>query len=191
MEFNKLRSNFVKNWAKEKGTCPAVKFIAEIVHPRVRHSFNDYVSRLPSKYRKVEQYYHGTVLHCKLKDFFELCNSRECGVCGITRYNFMKEQIDGCRWQRFGDGFYLAPNSSKSHDYTSAANGCRAMFVCDVAPGRKEELRHSKPGLRRPSEGFHSVYGRSKLLHLWGDLNYDEIVLYEPDAVCPRYIILY
>ena len=44
-------------------------------------------------------------------------------------------------FQRFGHGFYLAPNSSKCHDYTQGANGCRAMLLCDVCPGRQYQFR--------------------------------------------------
>ena len=43
-------------------------------------------------------------------------------------------------FQRFGHGFYLAPNSSKCHDYTQGACGYRAMLVCDVCPGNLRQI---------------------------------------------------
>ena len=45
-------------------------------------------------------------------------------------------------------------------------------------------------GLTGPPEGYHSVYGTRKS---GGDsvLNYDEIVLFDPDAISPLYVFMY
>ena len=37
-----------------------------------------------------------------------------------------------------------------------------------------------------PPSGYDSVYG-----HVGEDLNYPELVVYKPEAVMPRYIIIY
>lgn len=82
--------------------------------------------------------------------------------------------------------FILAPNSSKCHVYMRGVNGYRAMFLWDVCPGIKYPLNRTDQRLRGPPLGYDSVYGL-----VGGDLNYEEIVLYNPDAVTPRYIIVY
>jgi len=60
------------------------------------------------------------------------------------------------------------------------------MLLCDVCPGNKYQLKITDQSLQGPPSGFNSVYGQ-----VGTDLNYPEIVLYNPEAVMPRYIILY
>ena len=64
--------------------------------------------------------------------------------------------------------------------------GMRAQLLCLVACGAKYELKHNDTTLHQPPTEFHSVYGRSG-----GSLNYDEIVVYDVNAVMPQYIIVY
>ena len=92
------------------------------------------------------------------------------------------------KFQRFGPGVYLAPNSSKSHDYTLGAHGCRAMLLCYVCPGKKYVCTKTDQELNGPPLGYDSIFGKAQY---GGDLNYHEIVLPDPDAVLPRYIIVY
>ena len=47
-------------------------------------------------------------------------------------------------------------------------------------------LKINSQQLTGPPPGFDSVYGQ-----VGGKLNYPEIVVYNPDAVMPRYIIVY
>ena len=60
------------------------------------------------------------------------------------------------------------------------------MLLCDVCPGRKYQLTTNSQQLTGPPRGFDSVYGQ-----VGGKLNYPEIVVYNPDAVMPSYIIVY
>lgn len=94
------------------------------------------------------------------------------------------------RFQRFGKGIYLAPNSSKCHDYTQGnpSHGFRAQLLCLVAQGARHELVQDNTKLMGAPEGFDSVYGCGKK---GGSLNYDEIVVYEAKAVWPQYAVVY
>ena len=141
--------------------------------------------------QRFEEHYHGTTLKCNIMATNKLCNDGNCGICGISNTGLDREMIQtNITFQRFGHGFYLAPNSSKCHDYTQGASqgayGCRAMLLCDVCPGRKYLLKTNSEQLTGPPRGFDSVYGQAG-----GKLNYPEIVVYNPDAVMPRYIIVY
>lgn len=142
------------------------------------------------KNQNVEQHYHGTSLTCDITSTKQLCPYASCGVCGISNCGLNPKCIrQNIAFQRFGSGFYLAPNSSKCHDYTKfgiRTNGYRAMLLCDVLPGNKYPISKTDQSLRGPPPGYNSVYGL-----VGQDLNYPEIVLYEPDAVLARYIILY
>ncbi len=92
-------------------------------------------------------------------------------------------------FQRFGSGFYLAPNSSKCHDYTEKnTRNYRAMLLCNVLPGRKHSLKSNSRNRTGPPPGYDSVYGQ---VGTGAALNYPEIVVYNPHAVMPKYIIVY
>jgi len=137
---------------------------------------------------QVEKYFHGTTLACNITSTKTPCNKGHCGICGISCAGLDPNCIRSSRsdFQRFGSGFYLAPNSSKCHDYTQDAHGYRGMLLCDVYPGKKFPLQKNSPKLTQPPPGYDSVYGQ-----VGSDLNYPEIVLYDSDAVLPRYIIIY
>ena len=111
-------------------------------------------------------------------------------ACGIVENGFEMRKIKG-PWQRFGPGFYLASKSSKAGDYSRGQGNFRAIFLCDVAPGKKYELKTINPGLSAPPPDYHSVCGKSKFLGAIGDLNCDEIVLFSADAICPRYLFIF
>lgn len=59
------------------------------------------------------------------------------------------------------------------------------MLLCDVCPGRKYVLQSNSQQMQGPPPGFDSIYG------VGGQLNYPEIVIHNPAAVMPRYIIMY
>ena len=135
----------------------------------------------------VEQHYHGTKLTCNITVTQTLCGDTNCGICGIACNGLDPLLIQqNISFQRFGRGFYLAPNSSKCHDYTQGCNGYRAMLLCDVCPGKKHYLLSDSVQLTGPPSGCDSVYGQ-----VGGCLNYPEIVVYNQNAVMPRYIIVY
>ena len=135
----------------------------------------------------VEPHYHGTKLTCNIIVTHTPCGDQNCGICGIScnglDCRFIQKNIN---FQRFGRGFYLAPHSSKCHDYTQGSNGYRAMLLCDVCPGNKYYLQSDNEKLTGPPPGYNSVFGQ-----VGGSLNYPEIVVYNPDAVMPRYVIVY
>ena len=59
-------------------------------------------------------------------------------------------------------------------------------LLCDMLPGRKYVVQTNRQHLQGPPTGYDSVYG-----NVGKDLNYPELVVYNPDAVLPRYIIIY
>jgi hypothetical protein len=191
-KFKELCKLFAKKWAK--GSAPVIQSVLQVVNPSVEERFQAYVESLPRRYRKVEQYFHGTSLACNILEHLVICSEfsqsmDECGACDIIESGFETRKI-GNRWQRFGPGFYLSSKSSKAGDYCHGNSSTSAIFLCDVAPGRKYELRTNNPGLTAPPPEYHSVFGKSKFLGAVGDLNYDEIVLYTPEAIYPRYLFI-
>lgn len=190
-EYMNLCDKFKKDWAMKKGRCPFIVSIIKIVNSTVSRRFEDY----HFKHYGTEQHYHGTTLCCDLANSANLCNDPNCGACGITRRGFDPLRIGSRAWQRFGKGFYFAPNSSKAYDYAKGNRfgasiiatrntKCSAIILCDIAPGRKYTTMKNSPNLVGPPKGYNSVHGKHGR-----DLNYDEIVVYDSHAICPQYII--
>ena len=186
-EFQEVSLKFRQAWVK--GHCPKVGLVFIITNTRLKKRYDAYRRTLSKQSR--EEHYHGTKLKCNIKRDQHTCSDSDCGICGISSMGLDRRCIQkNISFQRFGHGFYLAPNSSKCHDYTQGAHNFRAMLLCEVAPGNKYFLQKNDTGLEGPPEGFDSVYGKSAAGSA-SVLNYDEIVIYNPDSVLPRYIIMY
>ena len=168
-----------------KGRCPDIDYVYVITNTKLSQRWTEYQQALKDK--TVEQHYHGTKLTCDIITTQTLCDDQNCGICGIASEGLnvgcIGKNID---FHRFGDGFYLAPNSSKCHEYTRGFGGYRAMLLCDVCPGTKYKLKTNDQFLEGPPQGYNSIYGEHR-----GSLNYDELVVHNPDAVMPRYVIVY
>ena len=191
-EYTTLYEKFHRDWARRKGPCPSIISIAKIINPVVSDRFESYRNNL--EVQNIEPHYHGTPLCCDFANSAKLCDGPNCGACGIARRGFDPQRISMSSFQRFGRGFYFAPNSSKAHDYAVGNRVGRAVrdrntyyssvFLCDIAPGRKYTLRSRDRHLLNPPPGYGSFYGES------GDeLNYDKLVIFDHQAIHPRYII--
>jgi hypothetical protein len=199
-QYEKLKNKFSKSWCSKKGNVPKISHVLEIVNPKLQQRLDNYVLKLSWPHNGVEQYYHGTQIKCDMLEYYEPCSKSNCGVCGISKKGFDPQRINSTSWQRFGKGFYFARNSSKSYDYPRATqdatdnvtNKYHCMLVCDIAPGCKYTLYKNEPSIRGPPKGYHSIYGSSQWL--WGlwkspDMNYDELVVFDIEAIRPHYIL--
>ena len=185
-EYNLVSRKFTETWVK--GVQPSVHFVFVIRNRDLKQKWLKYRQKLQDQ--KYEVYFHGSQLGCHITCTKRLCRGNHlCGICNISSVG-MERQYNkkNIKFQRFGPGVYLAPNSSKCHDYTRGAHDYRAMLFCYVCPGKKYILSKTDQNLQGPPPGYNSIYG---VAQTGGDLNYPEIVLPDPDAVLPRYIIVY
>ena len=58
----------------------------------------------------------------------------------------------------------------------------RSMLLCKVAKGKVFRTERNMDTLTQPPDGFHSVHG---VATEDGDLNYDELVVYDEAAILP------
>ena len=187
IKFREVSFKFTQAWVKRQ--CPKVDTVFVIKNAPLKRRYDAYRTSLSKQ--TSEEHYHGTTLNCNITRKQCTCNDDDCGICGISTTGLDQRCIQkNISFQRFGHGFYLAPNSSKCHDYTQGAHGFRALLLCEVAPGKKYFLRKNDTSLTGPPQGFDSVYGKGAAGSA-SVLNYDEIVIYNPDSVLPRYIIVY
>lgn len=186
-EESRIKSYFEAQWCLQKGDCPHITSVLEVTNSHLNNQWDAYRETLPFGYRGVEMHFHGTKLKCDIAENMSLCNDRECGICNICKTGMSRDCIQkNITFLRFGRGFYFVPKSSKGHDYTQGFNTYRAQLLVDVLPGRKRVLYKNNEDLCCPPPGHQSVYGRSGIT-----LNYDELTIYDPNAVRPRYIIVY
>jgi len=193
--YKEIAQHFKKEWVKITSSvkqAPEPLAIFAIQNDEVVKKFRRYGTgiRETGTSSNSDLFFHGTKLLCNLLNSRTCCSNSECGVCGISLQGFDKERIGSNipRFQRFGKGIYLAPNSSKCHDYTQGnpEYGVRAQLLCLVAQGARCELMYDNTKLTEAPEGSHSVYGKKG-----GSLNYDEIVVFDSDAVWPQYVVVY
>lgn len=110
----------------------------------------------------------------------------------IASQGFLKELQTSTAgsWQRYGPGFYFALQSSKSHEYPPAqmkalkpGTHVRSMLLCRVAKGKVFRTEVNLDHLQGAApDGHHSVLG---IATKDGPLNYDEYVVYSPEAILP------
>ena len=180
-----VAQTFRTMWDARKGACPTIDFLFSIENNFLKKKWQRYRDTLEDTH--IEVHFHGTKLNCNITDQKSLCNDTECGICNISDAGLDRRFISrNIAFQRFGYGFYVAPNSSKCHDYTQGKHGYRAMILLDVLPGKKYELKRDDECLKEPPSGYNSVHGKSR-----ERMNYDELVLYNPDSACPKCIIVY
>ena len=187
-EFDRIKRKFKQDWDEKKGSAPDVKAVFVITNETLRTKWTTYKQSLPFMYQGVEEHYHGTKLLCDITNNEDACCSLNCSTCRIVTSGFSSHRIGTniSRFQRFGHGFYLAPNSSKCHEYTEGAYDFRALILCDVCPGKKCEMTTNNTKLTGPPPGYDSIHGKKGQY-----LNYEEVVLPRADAILPKYIIVY
>jgi len=137
--------------------------------------------------------FHGTVRECCLGDTSSenaLCRLSTCNLCRIIQSSFQLAKAgQRTNFGRFGAGIYTSATSSKANDYSfgfGSASPNKAMLLNDVVMGRVVKLTRTDTSLKQPPRGFDAVIGEPG-----GDLNYDECVVYNNDAIRPSFLIIY
>ena len=185
----KISEKFNTDWKAEKGKFQ-VKFIFKIDDPNLKKAWEEYKQALSKK--EVVQVYHGTTCCEKITtEEGQLCQHTGCGICGIIQKGMDRLSVGKCHPEekRFGQGFYFAPHSNKSDDYTSKNQlGYRAMLMCDVILGNKLAVKDGD------DDGISELYsggGFDSIVVEPNDHNTEEVVIFSSQAVLPRYIIVY
>jgi hypothetical protein len=192
-ERNTVVKTFLDTWAK--GTPPSeddVKVVYSIYNGAVEANYQRYCGNLRSS--NIDNFYHGTVVKCSMQSTGRLCHSDGCGVCGIVQQGFSPEKRGmHVNWfKRFGHAYYLAPNSSKCHEYSEGYGQCRALLYCQVAQGNRYMAESNMAHLKAPPSGYDCVYGQPGIHRArGGNLNYAEVAVYNNNAILPKYVIFY
>ncbi|KAL4249305.1 hypothetical protein ABKN59_007006 [Abortiporus biennis] len=203
-KYNEICELFNQGWKHPEKQLPRIRAIYKIIFPEsVVSPFLKYQSSLssaPSFWSPFVQrtctealLFHGTNRACLLGENTKntmLCKLSGCSLCTIIRQSF---DVSKCgnkhQFSRFGTGIYTSSCSSKADDYTRNLNGhakLRVLLLNRVALGKTYKLRRNATDLKQPPSGYNSVSGIPGL-----DLNYEESVVYNNDAIRPGYLLVY
>ncbi|KAF9790510.1 hypothetical protein BJ322DRAFT_1104161 [Thelephora terrestris] len=198
-----VQKQFTQTW-RHKTTCPEVKAVYKIVVSEA--SMTQYQQYLDSvevagnyvamgKSRGNEnRRWHGTKRKCRLGDSGNetFCADAECALCNIIRTSFdLKFFKAATGWGRFGRGIYTSSTSSKSNDYSKnlgVSSDWKALLLNKVVVGNGKKLTQDDTTLTEPPPGYNSVLAE---VVPGGALNYDELVVYNNEAVRPSYLVMY
>lgn len=134
--------------------------------------------------------FHCASISCTLgaRGSSSLCGSVPgCGVCTIIRHGFQ-----GKAGGEGGKGVRTTASSGRAHDSLSCTDGRRAMLVCRVIAGRVRRIADDAPteedalsSLSAPGS-YDSVAGFAGLYS-----NLEELVVYNPRAILPCFVVIY
>jgi len=198
-EYEYVKKLFEDGWLHPEKQKPTIRSIFKLLHTQDEmgdyHMYGSTVKQeVGGGVMTSGLFFHGTNRACtlgdtKIKD--ELCTKNKCSLCAIIRDSFDVEKTGSKhKFSRFGAGIYTSACSSKADDYFQDVSPSkvqsRALLVNTVVYGNAKKLLHTDTSVHSRKSGFHSVMGVPG-----GDLNYDETVVYNNEAIRPVYLITY
>ncbi|KAF8805453.1 ADP-ribosylation, partial [Phlegmacium glaucopus] len=198
--FKSVAEQFKASWRHAGTTCPPVRRVYKIVVPKASLAYDAYKAAVESRGQFVStgrsagnenRRWHGTRRICNIGDkgHTQFCSAPTCSLCCIMRTSF-DISLWGKKtgWGRFGRGIYTSSTSSKSDDYSH--NDCqsqlKAILLNKVVVGKGRKLLQDDTSLTSPPAGYDSV-----LAEKGGSLKYDELVVYDNDAIRPSFLVMY
>jgi len=190
-----------------------VQSVLRIENQTIQARFDAYRSALPTP--NVRQRFHGTTRECNFCVDGEAppCKEYSCALCSICAQSFSLEASGAGpnannavaralpAGGRYGRGLYFTRASSKANDYSvkvgEGAGKTRVVFLCEVAEGLSVEvsdqsIEDDEINMLIRARGQGGQYD-SVVAEGGGDgpLNYHEVVVYDNNAVLPKYLIVY
>jgi len=202
--FSDISDQFGKSWRHSNKTQPTVVGVFKVImkksltdaYQAYRHkvemegSFKSQGQTEGNERRR----WHGTRRVCTLGESATdttLCDKTNCALCRIIENSFDVAHTGsaGRSFNRFGVGIYATSTSSKSDDYqknddVTTTNKC--MLLTTMIVGKGHKITQDATTMTAPPSGCHSVLGE-----VGGALNYDEVVVYNNDAIRPSWLVIY
>jgi len=199
-KYKEVAKLFRRKWLHDT-PCPKVRAVYKIVSTTKNMAKHEqYLDQVEDRrdfasknkpLGNVKSRWHGTTRMCRLGDsgVTEFCSKQSCALCCITKTSFDISFFDKeKKWGRFGAGIYTSSVSSKSDHYShnKRSSGWKAILLNTVVAGRRYKTTENNRTLTKPPRGYDSVAGE-----VGHRLNYDELVVYNNDAIRPSYLVMY
>ncbi|PVF94288.1 ADP-ribosylation [Serendipita vermifera] len=139
--------------------------------------------------------FHGTRRECSVGNngSTKLCSSPTCSLCCIMKRGFdLNKAGSATGFSRFGQGIYTSATSSKANSYStnSTMTPFKAVLLNKVVVGKGKKLYFGDSSLDGAPPGYDSILGEPAK-NGRGELNYDELVVYDQRAIIPSFLIVY
>ncbi|KAA3467073.1 C2H2-like zinc finger protein [Gossypium australe] len=140
--------------------------------------------------------FHCTTLSCSLgaRGSSSLCGSIPgCGVCTIIRQGFQNKGGGSAPAAEL-KGVVTTACSGRAHDSIKRTDGRRAMLVCRVIAGRVKRVAEEAPPLEdENSSGVSSSAGSYDSVAAYAGVysNLEELVVFNPRAILPCFVVIY
>ncbi|KAF9790498.1 hypothetical protein BJ322DRAFT_999170 [Thelephora terrestris] len=192
-----VESQFRKKW-QHNNNCPEVRAIYKIVGTAESlEKYEQYINKIEAKGNYASQgktrgnenrRWHGTTRECNIGDkgVMEFCSDPSCSLCCIMKFSFDLTYSENAGM--FGGGIYTTSTSSKSDQFSfnSCASGWKPMLLNRVVVGKGYRMTTPDAELTGPPAGYDSVLAEASD----SGLNYDELVVYDNDAIRPSYLVM-
>lgn len=201
--YRSVETQFTQSW-RHSTACPEVKAVYKVITTEASlQQYRQYLDGVETRGNfaamgmprgNEKRRWHGTKRKCNIGDKgnTEFCTDPGCSLCCIIKTSFDLSFFKGATgWGRFGRGIYTSSTSSKSHDYSrnvDITSEWNALLLNKVVVGNGKKLTRGDKSLTAAPAGYDSVLAEAVP---GGALNYDELVVYQNDAVRPSYLIMY
>lgn len=190
-EYKAVEELFQKTWSsKEQKTPPSLNLVLAILNPSLDQNFMEYkqlyIDSEKKEGKRMKKLFYGTALGCDLHTYQVPCNishSTDCSTCDVALHGF---------GQLCTSGVTLDKNPARSQNKAEVHAGSLTygLILCDVVctNSKKVERTLSDDRAIQP-EKFDVVKVNLKSGPF--KTSTDEVIVYNANAVCPRYILLY
>ncbi|KAE8715554.1 hypothetical protein F3Y22_tig00110163pilonHSYRG00190 [Hibiscus syriacus] len=137
--------------------------------------------------------FHCTTLSCSLgaRGSSSLCGSVPgCGVCTLIKRGFQSKGGGATDFK----GVCTTASSGRAHDSLKCTDGRRAMLVCRVIAGRVKKVADDVPPLEEENNSSVSTStGSYDSVAVYAGVysNLEELVVYNPRAILPCFVVIY
>jgi len=200
-KFEEIRHRFDVSWKDTDKPKPTVKLIWKIVmNKQLMDSFFNYRKNVESTRNFTAQRmapgnecrkWYGLRRDCALGDDpskYILCSSSQCAVCHIMKNSFKKEILWTKRPGQYGQGIYSSALSSRADDFTSngTMSSNKALMLATVIVGKGLKCTTDRRSYTTAPRGYDSVLSETGT-----SLAFDEVVVYDNDAMRPVWLVIY
>ena len=186
-EFKNVETLFQKRWNSKEKKCPTLTLVLAILNPSLNKRFTNYAEShaiLKDKKEHIKPFYFGTRLGCDLHTYQDLCKNAfsfsKCGICNLSCEGFGKIVAPMIPLDK-------SPSDAHSKTEPHVDSYMCGLLMCDVVRGHAKRMSRKASDISRP-EGTDVVSVRSNSLIIG---HTECIRIYNADAVCPRYVLIY
>lgn len=190
-EYRYVEELFQKQWSsKIHQATPELSLVLAIVNPSLEDKFTEYKQlhiEAEKRTKLTKNLFYGTELGCDLHTYQVSCKQSICSMCDLALHGFRGHLSLG--------GVTLDKNPARSHEKAKVHEESltHGLLLFDVACTNTKKMVRSRSESKIPVKevGVDTIKVSMKRGASFLKKSTDEVILYNADASCPRYVLLY